>query len=808
MARKGPAILVLTVSVVCLGVREAASAVIPVTTVVQKISSTGGCSLQEAIFSANLDNNVAIKGYAGSTPTEVVTQCVPGSGDDIIVLPAGAILSMSKIVDDAINPTGPTATPIITSNITILAYGATLERIGSQNVRLFTVANIGHLTIRRAYIRGFRAQGGAGGSGGGGGMGAGGAVYVMGGTLVVEASTFEGNEASGGAGGSGYGGGGGGMGGRGGSEGDCHSGGIGGISKGGGGGGGARGAGAPCVGDYGGGGGGTVSGGSRIDTHGGFDCGGDGGVWNIIGGDGDNGRCPGGGGGGGASEPFTGISGEDGGRGHYGGGGGGGALFGGGAGGRGGFGGGGGASGFTLAFAGDAGDGGFGGGGGAADSGLGFDGNRGAGGFFAGNGTRSGSGGGGGGAGLGGAIFNDSGTVDSRNSTFATNVVHGGFSQQAQDGISGGAAVFSVDGQLTVLNSTITGHIAHVGAGILVVQTSPTAPTFFALHNTIVAGNSMRECAITGFNIGVSFAGNLIMSNADGTEFDGKTLVGCGGGVVSSSDPQLGPLQYNQGATPTMAIGSTSPAWNAADPGSSLPVDQRRQDRPAMGGFDIGAFELCVEGFGKLQMPCLILAGIEDPGGGTTAAQLTVEVNPPGSGTTTPAPGTQELPLNSVIPLTATPGAGFRFAGWSQNVTSPSDPSTTVVLNATQTVTANFELCQCAAEVTSSIGITYGGVTLNPMTRRYVQSVTLRNNSAATIVGPISLVLDKLSSNVSLYNASGITALVLPAGSPYVNANVVNLAAGQSVVIQLQFTNPGNMVFSYDARVLAGPGSR
>ena len=153
----------------------------------------------------------------------------------------------------------------------------------------------------------------------------------------------------------------------------------------------------------------------------------------------------------------------------------------------------------------------------------------------------------------------------------------------------------------------------------------------------------MRECAITGFNIGVSFAGNLIMSNADGTDFDGKTFVGCGG-IVSSSDPQLGPLAYNQGATPTMAIGSTSPAWNAGVLESSLPVDQRKQERPAMGGFDIGAFELCLEGFGRLQAPCLILAGVETPGGGNQAAQLTVEVNPPGAGTTAPPPGTQEVP--------------------------------------------------------------------------------------------------------------------------------------------------------------------
>lgn len=805
MARKTPAILVLTVSMASLGLREAASAVIPVTSLQQKISSTGGCSLQEAIFSANFDNNVAVARYSGSTPIEVVTQCVPGSGDDIIVLPANGVLELSKIVDDHINAAGPTATPIITSNITILGYGAILERASSQNFRLFTVGNTGHLTIRRAYIRGFLARGGNGGSGGGGGLGAGGAIFVMGGTLVIEASTFEGNGAFGGSGSDGHGGGGGGIGGFGASERDCSPGGITGLGKGGGGGGGARGPGGPCVGDYGGGGGGTLSAPPNVFGGRGFACGGKGGAFLVIGGDGEAGQCPGGGGGGGGSEPFTGLDGTDGGKGHYGGGGGGGAYFGGGGGASGGFGGGGGASGLKLVFGGDGGNGGFGAGGGAAANGSIFDGDGGNGGFFAGDGSGSG---GGGGAGLGGAIFNDSGTVLIQNSTFTANAVGGGFSAKSQDGSGGGGAIFSVNGHLTVLNSTISGNLANFGGGIVADQDSESAPTSFVLENTIVANNGQYECAISGFSIGVAFAGNLIESNTpDGSEKHRETFAGCGG-VVSNSDPQLGPLAYNQGATPTMAIGSTSPAWNAADPGSSLAVDQRRQDRPAMGGFDIDAFELCVEGFGNLQMPCVILAGIENPGGGSQAAQLTIEVNPPGAGTTTPAPGTQELPLNSVVPLTATPSAGFRFTGWSQNVTNPGNPSTTVFMNASQTVTANFALCACAADVTSAIGITFGGVTLNPMTRRYVQTVTLRNNSAATIAGPISLVLDKLSPNVTLYNATGNTALVLPADSPYINANIVNLAAGQSVALQLQFTNPGNIVFSYDARVLAGPGSR
>jgi len=787
----GPAVPLLVLMLACAGVQGAIGAVIPVTAVQQKISDAGGCSLQEAIYSANFDDNVAISGYSGSTPVEVVTQCVPGSGDDVIVLPAGALLQLSNIIDDADNPAGTTATPIITSNITILAYGATLERIGGRNFRLFTVASSGHLTIRRAYIRGFRSQGGNGGEGGGGGMGAGGAIYVMAGGLAVEASTFENNVALGGTGGGGESGGGGGMGGHGGiTRTGC---------QGGAGGGGARGSGGQCSYDplHGGGGGGTVSNAPNSPAPpalGGFACGGNGGHSAS----GQSAPCPGGGGGGGGEDLFQNES-NHGGTGSYGGGGGGGAWLGGGNGGRGGFGGGGGASGTAGGFGEDGGNGGFGGGGGVGANGFVTDGDPGNGGFFAGNGNGSG---GGGGAGFGGAIFNDGGSVDIRNSTFTLNGVGGGFSQKSQDGSGGGGAIFSRNGHLTVLNSTISGNLANFGGGIIVAQDAQSAATSFVLQNTILSNNGLYECAISGFSVAVAFAGNLIQSPAtNGIEYHRETFVGCEG-VVTTSDAQLGPLQYNQGATPTMAIASTSPAWNAADPTTSLPVDQRRQPRPANGGFDIGAFELCLEGSGNLEHPCLIVAGIEDPGGSGQAVELTIEVAPSGAGTTIPAQGVQEVAIDSVVFLKATPNPGFRFTDWSPNVTSPSQPSTTVFMDALQVVTANFAACDCASEVSGSIGIARGR-----MTRPYVQTVRLTNNSADTIRGPVSLVLDDLTAGVKLTNADGKTLFMVPADSPYVDF-AGDLVPGQIVVLPLRFTNPGGSDITYSTRVLAGPGSR
>jgi YVTN family beta-propeller protein len=112
-----------------------------------------------------------------------------------------------------------------------------------------------------------------------------------------------------------------------------------------------------------------------------------------------------------------------------------------------------------------------------------------------------------------------------------------------------------------------------------------------------------------------------------------------------------------------------------------------------------------------------------------------------------------------------------------------------------------------AADVSAIVTVTRSGYVLNPVTRRYTQTVTVTNNSANTITGPLSLVLDNLT-DAALFNETGTTdGLELPARSPYLNANV-NLAAGQHTSLTLQFTDPSHAAISYNTRVLAGPGAR
>ncbi len=765
-----------------------------VTTIEDKISDVSlgdrGCSLKEAIFSSKFKNHVAIQSFVPFSQSvttlvlvPVTTSCVIGSGDDTIILPAGAVLDLNQITVDVDNFVGPTATPMIFSKITIQANGATLRWSGGGRARAFAVGKGGSLTIQGAYIKGFSTKGGNAGDGGaGGGLGAGGAIYVTeGGEATILSSTFDSNSAVGGNG-SGDGvfdggaGGGGGLGGNGGGwTNDSLGFGTGG------GGGGSRGNAGPD-----GGGGGTVA----LS----FNCGA-----GLLPSLGAAAPCAGGGGNGGRQANVFDLE-DQGGDGNYGGGGGGGGS-GGGHGGNGGFGGGGGGTfGGEFPLSTQGGNGGFG-----AGSGSGVQvitGGSGQPGPF--GGKAEGSSGGGGGA-LGGAIFVHGGTVVIQNSTFFNNSVfrgNGGITNghPADNGADAGAAIFCVDCQLTIQNATISGNLSSAAdAGIKVYQTSADKPTSFTLENTIVYANggenpdgsrvgTERECSVVGFVISGTFSGNLIENNDN-----------CPG-VVSQGDPQLGPLQLNHGPTPTMAIPTTSAARNTGSSVGALATDQRGVPRPQEGGFDIGAFELC----DFLRNFNCFLVGVE------ITEPLSVNVSPPDGGTSVPAAGTvSSEPENSVALLQVSPNPGFAFQGWTGNVADPSTAFTTVVMNQAETVTANFVPCGCAADVSNSISVTRGGYALNPGTGRFVQTDTLTNNSTSTINGPISLVIEGLSSNATLFNLTGATdAFFPPVGLPYINTTAASLAPGQSVSVTLQFSNPSKAGIMYVIRVLAGPGVR
>src|SRR5438132_1447197 len=138
-----------------------------------------------------------------------------------------------------------------------------------------------------------------------------------------------------------------------------------------------------------------------------------------------------------------------------------------------------------------------------------------------------------------------------------------------------------------------------------------------------------------------------------------------------------------------------------ADPGTSLPYDQRFADRPQpdtspRNGYDIGAFTVCRRYLAGLRPWFCSETHIPPPPPATT---LTMQASPSNEGTTDPAPGSNSEPANSVIPVRAIPNSGYHFTNWTGNVADPNNFSTTVTMTQAQTVTANFAVGASPADL-------------------------------------------------------------------------------------------------------------
>jgi len=153
--------------------------------------------------------------------------------------------------------------------------------------------------------------------------------------------------------------------------------------------------------------------------------------------------------------------------------------------------------------------------------------------------------------------------------------------------------------------------------------------------------------------------------------------------------------------------------------------------------------------------------------------------------------------------FTGTVGHTYGFFALGTDLVGNVEPLKTVADATTQIVNAP----QCGSDVSSQVQVTRSGFGYNFATQRFVQTVTMKNVSGGPVASPISLVLDHLSSNATLYGATGTTACATPAGSPFINW-LASLAPGASAAIVLQFTNPTKAGITYGTRVLAGSGGR
>ncbi len=179
----------------------------------------------------------------------------------------------------------------------------------------------------------------------------------------------------------------------------------------------------------------------------------------------------------------------------------------------------------------------------------------------------------------GGMFVGNAAQVTVRNSTFSGNTASG----------NGGAIIQSFGEGVTLANVTVAGNTANNGGGVYESGTS-SAP--ITLRNTILADNtatsgSSPDCSGTIVSEGY----NLI-----------ESVLGCTVTLATSDlsgvDPGLLALADNGGPTQTRALGTGSPARDAANPATPgsggtacEATDQRGYGRPEGSACDIGALE-------------------------------------------------------------------------------------------------------------------------------------------------------------------------------------------------------------------------
>jgi hypothetical protein len=140
---------------------------------------------------------------------------------------------------------------------------------------------------------------------------------------------------------------------------------------------------------------------------------------------------------------------------------------------------------------------------------------------------------------------------------------------------------------LTVTNSTLGGNSGDHGGGIF--NGTVNGVVTLAIGNTILSAGDSGENIYNDSNGTVSSLGYNLSSD------DGGGYLTANGDQIDT-DPLLGPLQDNGGATFTHALTLDSPAIDAGDPSFTPPpfFDQRGPgfDRVVNGRIDIGSFEV------------------------------------------------------------------------------------------------------------------------------------------------------------------------------------------------------------------------
>ena len=99
-----------------------------------------------------------------------------------------------------------------------------------------------------------------------------------------------------------------------------------------------------------------------------------------------------------------------------------------------------------------------------------------------------------------------------------------------------------------------------------------------------------------------------------------------------------------------------------------------------------------------------------------------------------------------------------------------------------------------------TIAVNASGLAYSRVSKTYVGAVTLTNTGSASVSGPFQILFTGLTANVTLVNATGTLS-----GTPYITVSApASLAPGQSVVVNVQFTDPSNATIHFTPVIQEG----
>jgi hypothetical protein len=100
----------------------------------------------------------------------------------------------------------------------------------------------------------------------------------------------------------------------------------------------------------------------------------------------------------------------------------------------------------------------------------------------------------------------------------------------------------------------------------------------------------------------------------------------------------------------------------------------------------------------------------------------------------------------------------------------------------------------------SQISVSASGLAYSRVSQTFNGTVTITNISSSTISGPFQIVLDSLTTGVTLTNATSTFG-----GWSYITVPVIgSLAPSQSANVKVEFSNPSNATINFAPVVYSG----